>query len=228
MTCIQSSHSFWEGSCMRVPRWTQQPCLTCCKSNNSNCFTPDESDTQYDLEAIKSDEVVLISQTAIIADEWLSLGQARSRRWEAMRRRVFIYVVAYSSQKAVCGTPVCARMRSVALVRVCKALPVRREMGWGRWMGGRFTLLLSLCSLPVCLNLPTTTHPLITCYCLLPPSLTVYFSSLHLATPPPSLQLFIYPSIIHNCITFTKLSLTFPSSHPLFYYPIKSCLSLHP
>lgn len=82
-------------------------------------------------------------------------------------------------------------------------------------MGGRFTLLLSLCSLPVCLNLPTTTHPLITCYCLLPPSLTVYFSSLHLSTPPPSLQLSIYPSIVHNCITFSKLSFTFSSSHPL-------------
>lgn len=83
-------------------------------------------------------------------------------------------------------------------------------------MGGRFTLLLSLCSLPVCLNLPTTTHPLITCYCLHPPSLTVYFSSLHLSTPPPLLQLSIYPSIVHNCITFfSKPSLTFSSSHAL-------------
>lgn len=34
-----------------------------------NCFTPDESDTHYDLEAIKSDEVVLMSGTAILADE---------------------------------------------------------------------------------------------------------------------------------------------------------------
>lgn len=37
--------------------------------DDSNCFPPDESDTQRDLGAIKSDEVVLISQTAIAADE---------------------------------------------------------------------------------------------------------------------------------------------------------------
>lgn len=99
-------------------------------------------------------------------------------------------------------------------------------MGWGRWMGGRFTLLLSLCSLPVCLNLPTTTHPLITCYCLHPPSLTVYFSSLHLSTPPPLLQLSIYPSIVHNCITFFQTLTYFLFLTRPFYHPIKSCLSL--
>lgn len=37
--------------------------------HNGDCFTPDESDTQHDLRAIKDDEVVLISQTGIIADE---------------------------------------------------------------------------------------------------------------------------------------------------------------
>lgn len=85
-------------------------------------------------------------------------------------------------------------------------------------MGGRFTLLLSLCSLPVCLNLPTTTHPLITWYSLLPPSLTVYFSSLHLSTPPLSLQLSSYPSILLSftiASLFPKPSLTFSSSHTL-------------
>lgn len=148
------------------------------------------------------------------------------RRWQAMRRCVLIYAAANNKPKAVCGTPVCARMQSVALVRVCKAPPVRREMGWGRWMGGRFTLLLSLCSLPVCLNLPTTTHPLITPYCLLPPSLTVYFSSLHLSAPPPPRQLSIYPSIAHNGITFHFQILTyFLFLTCPFYYPFKRSLT---
>lgn len=118
-----------------------------------------------------------------------------SRLKKTMRSCVYVYV----PKKAMCGTPVCAHMQSVALV--CKALPVRGEMGWGRWMGGRFTLLLSLCSLPVCLNLPTTTHPLITCYCLLPHSFTYLFSSFHLSSPLPSIPFY-----------FTAAS-PFPNSH---------------
>lgn len=54
---------------MYVPWQIRPPRLTCCESDDSNCFTPDESDTWRDLGAIKSDEVVLISQTAIAADE---------------------------------------------------------------------------------------------------------------------------------------------------------------
>lgn len=77
---------------------------------------PGDPDTQYDLDAIKADEVALISQTTINADEWLSSRGDWS--WETMRRCVFIYVAVYGSQQAVCGTPVCARMRSVALVSV--------------------------------------------------------------------------------------------------------------
>lgn len=58
---------------------------------------PDESDAQDDLEAIKGDEVVLISQTALTADKWLSPGRTRSRQWEAIRRCMFIYVAVYRS-----------------------------------------------------------------------------------------------------------------------------------
>lgn len=126
------------------------------------------------------------------------------------RKGVFSFRCEWIAKaKAVCGTPACARVRSVALVRVCEALPVRREMGWGRWMGGRFTLLLSLCSLLVCLNLPTTIRPLITRHGLLPPSShclfhlppSFYSSStapvIHLsctiASPPPSFILWTLP-----------------------------------
>lgn len=38
-------------------------------SDNSNCFMPGDPDAQCDLDAIKADEVALISQTTISADE---------------------------------------------------------------------------------------------------------------------------------------------------------------
>lgn len=83
-------------------------------------------------------------------------------------------------------------------------------------MGGRFTLLLSLCSLPVCLNLPTTIHPLITRYCLLPP-----FPHCLFLLPPPfyssSFAPAIHPSLHHS------------QSHlppPLFFFTNLHLLSL--
>lgn len=139
-------------------------------------------------------------------------------------KKVHVHLCGGVSQlKALCGTPVCARMRSVALVGMCKALPVRREMGWGRWMGGRFTLLLSLCSLPVCLNLPTTTHPLIT---LLPsPSLPHCLFLLFLPFHPSSITTVIHLSIFRPQVDhFLLNSLDFFS--PPWAHLIKSCLLL--
>lgn len=80
--------SIWKRSRTYVPPRKRPPCLTYCQSDDGNCFTPDESDTQFDLEAIKSDEVVLIPQTAITADEWLSSGWARRRRRREAIRKV--------------------------------------------------------------------------------------------------------------------------------------------
>lgn len=74
-------------------------------------------------------------------------------------------------------------------------------------MGGRFTLLLSLCSPPVCLNLPTTVRPLITRYCLpLPPSPLSISPPVHLPTPPPAS---LHHSQSHPTFLFF-LPLTYP------------------
>lgn len=69
-------------------------------------------------------------------------------------------------------------------------------------MNGRQVHFITVTLLSPSLPQPPHYHPSIN-HTLLPPppSLTVYFSSLHLSTPPPSSQLSTHPSIIHNRIS---------------------------